>query len=135
MPRGRIASFVTAVPLVLLLASAAIAAPAHQTRRPHAHPSRCGNVCVLAYAYPGWVCDIQGGVVAAGLAVVTDGANAIWNLLSGFAWTGGCHVIDDYILSGSQRRLLLRAGHNCFFVWSQPGRHGTRRIKCQSWYA
>lgn len=108
----------------------------HHVRRPTAHVAGCGSGCsVIANAYPGWVCDIQGGVVAAGIAILTDGASVVWSILGGSSWTAGCHAIDDMVLTSGQAAQLANDGRNCFFTWSKPHRQGIRREKCQYWYA
>jgi len=122
----------------LILAPTTALGHNHRAHRPPAvvaHKASCGNVCLLANAYPGWVCDLQGGIVAAGIWILSDGASEVWTILGGSSWTAGCHVIQDYIFNSATEQKLRSDGVNCFYTWSKPGRQGIRRERCQSWYA
>jgi len=127
--------------IVVIVSMAAIpgtaSARTHHAR-PTAHVASCGTQCTaLAEAYPGWVCTLNGGIIAAGVAILTNGASAVWSIIAGTGWDVGCQIEDRYIFSSNPAAVqtLRLTGKNCFYQWTRPGRQGTRYIKCQSYYA
>jgi len=104
--------------------------------RKHARPTAreaCGNVCILADAYPEWICVIQGTVVAAGVYIAAPEAGALWNILAGGIWTAGCSAIDSSVLSSGNFNKLLAMGRGCYIEWTRE--HKYSNTKCVSYYA
>lgn len=115
-----------------------IASVARQRSHPQIKAHACRGACVIADAVPQWVCDLQGGVVGAGIAIAFPEASAAWAILGQTAWTVGCNAIPKIYLSGGQVNGLIayeqkHAAAGCFYIW--PRNHHTWKIKCTSYYA
>ena len=98
-----------------------------------ASTASCKNACIIASAVPQWACDLEGGVVGAGIAIAFPEASAAWAILGQTGWTVGCDVaFAHYLSSGQVSGLQAYANSHgewgCFYIW--PRNHSTWGIRC-----